>query len=168
MIKKILFTVALFTFLACKSQVPAKLTFEKLKHDMIDFLVEKKDIDKDRASKLKSGEHTFNLRGVNNNLTEGILKDGMYAFSSFTSHKNAYFVLVENERYIILDISTRKGLDDSIKNTLDFGERNKFCVEIINDYVSRLIGVYYNINNNPRAGHDVNCEKGVTDTKDLP
>lgn len=167
--KHFLLIIALFTILSCRSQIHTRqLSFHKLKNDMIDFLVNKHEIDSERAKKLKNGEHTFYLQGVSNNLSEGALRNGMYIFSSLTSHKNEYFVLVENNSYIILDISTRKGLENSLVNTLDFCERNKFCVDIINDYVSKIIGVYYNTNKNPRAGLDTNCEKGIFDVKELP
>lgn len=168
MTKKIVMGFFLISFISCKSQISHKLTFEKLRVETIDFLLHKKEVTEARAEKLKSGEFSFILRGVNNNLAEGDLKNGMYAFSLLDDHCRGYFLIVENDSHIILDIGTRTGLDEAIKNTLDFCERNKFCVDITNDYVSRLIGVYYNINKNPLNGHDINCEKGVKEINELP
>ena len=167
--QKIALGLILLVFVSCKAQDIQKLTFERLKTATIDFLVKKNELTPDRAAKLKSGEFNgFILQGVNNKLSKGDLKNGMYAFSLLDDHCKGYFVLVENDHYIILDIGTRQGLDEAIKNTLDFCEKNKYCVDITNDYVSRLVGVYYNINKNPSNGHDVNCEKGVRDVKSLP
>ena len=165
--KVILFFFLLSTFLVF-SQDDKKLTFDNLKPFLIDFLFEKNQLSLERVDKLKSGEHDFNLRGVFNNKRDGELINGIYAFSNFSSHSKAFFVLVENNEFTILDLDNRDGLDVSIKNVLDFSERNKYCVLITSEIITRLLKVYYNKNVNPLIGQDINCIRGVVDFEDLP
>ncbi len=157
-----------FSFMSCKSQNTEKLTFDSIKYDLINFLVSKNELDNTRANKLKNGKDKFNLSGLFNNRKEGDLINGIYSFSVFSSHSRGYFIIVENNTFTILDISTRVGLDKAIKDVLDFSERSKYCVSISNEIITRLITVYYNKNKNPLAGFDLNCEKGVLNTDDLP
>lgn len=166
--KNIFIYLVLFFSISCKSQVSDKLTFDTLKIELINFLSSKNELDKSRAEKLKKGENSFNLNGLFNNRHDGELINGLYSFSIFSSHSKGYFVIVENNSFTILDLSSREGLDKAIKDVLDFSERSKYCVSISSDIVSRLIIVYYNINKNPLAGFDLNCEKGVINTDDLP
>ncbi|NHN26927.1 hypothetical protein FIA58_014680 [Flavobacterium jejuense] len=166
---KHIFIYFMFFFsITSKSQVVDKLTFDTLKIELINFLSSKKDTNKSSIERLKNNESEFNLRGLFNNRREGELINGLYSFSIFGSHTKGYFVIVENNSYTILDLSTREGLDKSIKDVLDFSERSKYCVSISSDIVSRLITVYYNINKYPLAGIDLNCERGVSTTDDLP
>ncbi len=165
--KKIILYFTLIAILSCKSQKTTIVTFETLRNELVNFMVKKKDIKVEDAENYKNGHYVFNLKGVNNKLSEGKLKDGIYSFATLNSHSRAYFVIVENNHFIILDISTRNGLDEAIKNTLDYCERNKYCVDITNDYIARLMRVFYKVNKNPSNG-DTNCERGVIDTKELP
>ena len=153
---------------SCKIQKTENLTFDTLSSDLITFLYKKKEINYERSEKLKSKEYSFNLRGLFNNKSKGELINGIYAFSSFNSHGRAYFVIVNNNDYTILDISTRKGLDTSIKNVLDFCEKERYCVDITNQCITSIISVYYKINKNPLNKIDVNCEHGIVNTDDLP
>ena len=158
----------LFFTISSKSQTVDQLTFDTLKIELINFLSSKKDANKPSIEKLKNNESEFILRGLFNNRRKGELINGLYSFSIFGSHTKGYFVIVENNSYTILDLSTRKGLDKSIKDVLDFSERSKYCVSISSDIVTRLITVYYNINKYPLAGIDLNCERGISITDDLP
>lgn len=155
-------------FMSCKSQIVNELTYDSLKIKLVDFLQNQNEIDSLRAEKLKSGEHTFNLRGLFNNRMDKKLINGVYAFSSLSSNSKAYFVIIESNSFTILDLSTRVGLDKAIKDVLDFSERSKYCVAISSEIVSRLVTVYYNINKNPLNRSDINCYKGVINTDDLP
>ena len=159
--------IIIIATISCKGQVPAKLNFETLNVKLIDFLETNKDFNTERAERYRRKEYTLNVIGVSNNLSSGELKNGMYSFS-LGSHSRAYFVLVENQKFFILNIATREGLNDAIETTLDFCERNKFCVDITNDFIRRLIGVYYNINKNPENRSDINCVKGLNVIKKLP
>jgi hypothetical protein len=165
--KKIVFLIIIIATISCKSQVRTKLSFETLNVKLIDFLEANKDFNSERAEKYRKEEYSLNVIGVSNNLSSGELENGMYSFG-LGPHSRAYFVLVENQKFFILNIATRKGLNDAIQTTLDFCERNKFCVDITNDYIRRLIGVHYNINKNPENRSDINCVKGVNDFKSLP
>lgn len=161
----------LFAFVSCKSQkniTTEELTFETLKKELIFFLKSKNELDQLRYEKLISGESTFNLSGLFNNKREGKLINGIYAFSVFSAHSKGYFVIIEDNSFKILDFSSREGLDQSIKHVLDFSERSKYCVSITSEIISRLVTVYYNVNKSPLAGFDINCQKGITTTDDLP
>lgn len=165
--RKIVFLIVMIATISCKSQVSTKLNFEILNGKLIDFLETNKNFNAERAGKYRKGEYSLNIIGVNNNLSSGELKNGMYSFG-LGAHSRAYFVLVENQKFFTLNIATRDGLNDAIQTTLDFCERNKFCVDITNDYIRRLIGVHYNINKNPENRTDINCVKGINDFKSLP
>ena len=166
--KNIFINLVLIFSISCKSQVVDKLTFDSLKIELINFLSSKNELDKSKAEKLKKGENSFNLNGLYNNRHDGELINGLYSFSIFSSHSKGFFVIVENNSYTILDLSSREGLDKAIKDVLDFSERSKYCVGITRDIVSRLVTVYYNKNKYPLAGFDLNCEKGILNTDDLP
>ena len=166
--KKNVFLVILLSSLFSNSQNINSITYKELSVNLIDFLLQKKELNESTAAKLKTGEFTFNLRGAINNYKKENLINGIYAFSSFSSHKRAYFVIVEDKNYIILDLSTREGVDKAIKEVLDFSERQKYCYEITSDYISNIIRIYYNKNKNLLAGMDTNCEKGIKTNKNLP
>ena len=166
--KKMFIYSMLIFFISCKSQVTNEQTFDSIKIKLIDFLQSKSEIDSVKANKLINGEHTFNLRGIFNNKHKGELINGLYAFSAFSSSSRGFFIIVENNSFIILDLSTREDLDKSIKEVLDFAERSKYCVTISSEIVSRLVTVYYNKNKNILAGIDLNCERGISNTADLP
>lgn len=143
-------------------------TFSCLEKELIKFLIEKKDILEFEVEKYKNGKSRLNISGAQNNYRKGELKDGIYIFSQTRTHVRLYFVIVEENNFTILDISNREGLEISIKNTLDFCERKKYCQKITGNYVTGLIRAYYTKNRTPTAGMDINCERGVRNTKDLP
>ncbi|MFT3796523.1 hypothetical protein [Flavobacterium sp.] len=151
------------------SQKSEKLTFNELKNEVIDFMVANKNMQLEMAEKYKSGEYnTFILTGSINQQKEGDLKDGLYQFAPLASHQQVYFVLVEKDNFEILDLSTRKQLDEAIIKVLDFCERKKFCYEISSSYTSVLIKFFYNRNKNPLNGYDVNCGDKKIGLQDLP
>ena len=90
--KVVLFCFLLSTVLVF-SQDEKKLTFDSLKPFLIDFLYDKNQLSVERVDKLKSGEFDFNLSGVFNNKRDGVLINGIYAFSNFSSHSKSFFVL---------------------------------------------------------------------------
>ena len=167
--KYILLFLISTTIFNCQSQNQQRLTYDGLKPHLVDFLISKKEINKERAENLKSGKHTFGLYGAfKRKPHKEELVNGMYLFSPMASHSRYYFVLVENKNFIILDISNRKGLDKSISVSLDYCERQKYCVEVTNEIVKMLLDTYYNKNKNPHAGHDLNCKNGAINLDDLP
>ncbi|WP_430399141.1 hypothetical protein [Flavobacterium sp.] len=162
------FLILLFVASFVNGQNSKKLTFDNLKPFLIDFLYEKNQLTSERVDELKKGEYDFYLRGLFNDKHDGELVNGVYAFSNFSSHSKAFFVLVENNEFTILDLDNREGLDVSIKNILDFSERSKYCVLITSEILTRLLNVFYNKNVNPLIGQDINCIRGVVNFKDLP
>jgi len=163
----ILTSIIMLSFLSCKSQETKTSDFKELSLKLISFLENKKEISHEAAVKYRSGEYMLNIHGAFNN-TKNELKDGLYAFSTLSSHSRAYFVFVEGGLYNILDISTTKGLQESIDYSIDYAERHKYCYEITQSIVSKLISVHYTFNKNPANSMDINCESGIVDTYSLP
>lgn len=150
------------------SQPNEELTFKSLQSKLVDFLIDNGDIRKEEIQEYKEGKRIIRVLGVLNGHNQGKLINGIYSFAMNVSHHRAYFAIIEDNQITVLNISTREGLDTAIKNTLDFCDKNKYCGNITNDYISRLIGVYYNINKNPLTRSDFNCQRGIKDTKNLP
>lgn len=167
--RKLLVWAILLFACSCSSQNIQRLTFEKLKVETLNFLVKKSELKKERSEKFKSGEYNaYVLKGVINNSQGGKVVNGMYVFYLLDEYSKKYYLLVEENNYTILDVSTRANLDESIKITLDYCEKNKYCVNLINEYIPVLVKAFYSTNKNPMNGHDVNCESGVKDINVLP
>jgi len=132
------------------SQETEKLTVENLKIELKEFLVEKNQV--------YSNNTHVSFHGIHKNKVDKNLKSGIYVFNNGSTHSLSFFVIVDNNSFSILDISTLQGLKDSIARTLKFATEQKYCVEITQDYICRLIGVHYRINKNPRGRNDKNCE----------
>lgn len=165
---KIFISLLILFHCAASCQTTKNLSFQSIEKELTDFLIRNNDIQNFELEGYQSGKTHIKISGIHNEYSGGDLKDGIYAFYQGRTHARSYFVIIEKEKFVILDISTRKGLEEAIKNTLDFCERNRYCEQITNDYVSRLIRVYYNKNINPSDSIDRNCIHGVKDTKDLP
>ena len=131
-------------------QETEKLTVESLKLELKEFLVEKNQI--------YSANTRVNFRGIHKNKVDKNLINGIYVFNNGSTHSLSFFVIIDNSSYSILDISTLQGLKDSIERTLEFANKQNYCTEIIQKYISTLISVHYRINKNPRHRNDKNCE----------
>ncbi len=166
--KKTFIFILLLTSICCKPQDIKSLTFDSLSEKLIDYLYLKGEIDENRSKKLKNKEYKFHFVGFFNKTEKGELKDGVYTFSSLSSHSQLYYVIVENEGYQILDFSKREELDDVIKKVLDFSERKKYCVDITSELVISLVNSFYNYNKTPLNRRDLNCYYGIIDSEDLP
>lgn len=169
--KAIFLKILLLFCLPLFAQNNGKLTFEKLQHDLTNYLIEKGEIYKSDIDSYKKGEKNIRISGFHNRLDRGDLKNGVYAFFLTRTMARGYFLIVDNQEYKILDITTREGLDKSIKEVLDFCDKYEYCVDISKTYVNRLVEVYYNFNKWPDQRRDLNCEEGrgsVTDTNKLP
>lgn len=147
-----------------------KLTFEKLNSDLSSYLHDKGDMNSSQLKKYKEGKLNIAINGVHNNVSKGEVINGIYAFSLNGTMARGYFLIVDNNEYTILDITTRDELDRSIKLLLDFCDKYNYCETIITDYVGRLTRVYYNLNKWKGQRTDLNCEesRGVIDTRGLP
>lgn len=167
--KKIIYLVIMI----CFSQISTsqeKLTFEKLRVELTTYLLQHGEMLRSEVEDYKNGERQINLIGVHNNFAKGGLINGVYSFSLTRTMARGYFVIVDNSEYTILDITTRDGLDKSIKLLLDFCDKYNYCETIVTDYVGRLTRVYYNLNKWKGQRTDLNCEegRGIIDTKSLP
>jgi len=138
-------------------QETEKLTVESLKLKLAEFLLEKKSI--------KSIDQHINFYGIYKNKIDEKLKNGIYVFNNASSHNRSFFVIVEDNSFSILDISTLQGLKDSIAKTLEFANKQKYCTEIIQDYISRLVNVHFRVNRNPTSQLNKNCEFELKPTK---
>ncbi|WP_040282664.1 hypothetical protein [Psychroserpens damuponensis] len=138
-------------------QETEKLTVERLKLELAEFLLEKKSI--------KSIDQHINFYGIHKNKIDEKLKNGIYVFNNASSHNRSFFVIVEDNSFSILDISTLQGLKDSIAKTLEFANKQKYCTEIIQDYISRLVNVHFRVNRNPTSQLNKNCEFELKPTK---
>src|SRR5690606_27875315 len=78
--------------------------------------------------------------------------------SNGSNHNYIFYVLIDENSFKILDISTFHGLKESINQFLFFADKQNYCEQIINDYLSRFLNVHYNINRNPRNRINRNCE----------
>ena len=130
---------------------------ESLKIELEEFLVEKNQI--------YNTNIRVNFRGIHKNQVDENLKNGIYVFNNGSTHSLSFFVIVDNNSYSILDVSKFKGLKDSIERTLEFSKKQDYCTEIIKDYVSRMVNVYFTVNKNPRSRLNKNCEFDLKPTK---
>lgn len=163
-----LIILALIVSLSSSCQSTKNMTEEVIKSKLADFLIKKEGLNDKDIEDIKKGKLGISLLGLFNPFKKNELNDGIYSFSLSRTHVKVYFLIIEKEDYIILDISTREGLDLSLKNTLDFCERKKYCSDITEEYVSRMIIMYYKVNKNPINKIDPNCETEIKDTKNLP
>jgi len=165
--KKILVTIILFVC-ATSCQTVKNINSKDLEKVLLDFLIQNGDIHKLELDDYKSGKRDISIKGFFSNSKKEVLINGIYMFYQNKTHSKNYYVIVENGKNIILNISSRQGLDLAIKDVLDFCDRNKICADITEEYVNRMVSMYYRKNKNPMAGIDVNCERGISDTKNLP
>ena len=162
----VVFMIILSGSVFCQSS--DKLNLATLQKQLVEFLIANGDINvPEHIQDYKEGKRIVFVSGLHNNFKKDPLINGIYSFSQSCSHCKAYFLIVDDGNVTILNISNRKGLNEAIINTLDFCEKYKYCGSITEDYISRLIGVYNN-KNKQLAGFDLNCQRGVKDTKKLP
>lgn len=151
----------IFLALPLIGQSTKLITVKSIENELRDFLIEKGDIDKNKIEDFNSGKLGLIVIGLINGSVKEELLDGFYSFSLLQSHTRVYFLIIEKENYTILDLSSRDGLETSIKNTLDFCERNKYCSDLSKEYISRMITMYYKVNKNPIHKIDINCETKI-------
>nr|WP_315240140.1 hypothetical protein [uncultured Flavobacterium sp.] len=163
--KHLILLLTLFVISTSIGQEKSSLVFGTIKTDIIERLYKVEALDSAWVMNLNKEKYSFHLKGLQNGLENKELQIGIYGL---TLKNYTYFVLVEKNNYILLDFRTRHGLDLSLINLIDFCERNKYCVEITNDYVSRLLRIYNDVHKNLNRGFDINCERGIKNTKGLP
>lgn len=134
----------LFLFSFGYAQQNKELTLDSLKLELAKFLVKKKQLKNlEVYTEKKQG---LNFRGIHDFSTVEKLKNGIYTFSNFSSHRLVFFVIVEDNTFHILDVFSKDDLKVSVDKTLDFCFKQKYCTEIISDYITRLFRVHYVVN----------------------
>lgn len=146
----------------------SNLNRNNVKIKLVDFLLEKNEIDTERAIKYKNGNYSFFFAGVINDYKQKELKEGIYMFGTLISHTRVYFLIVKDNKYEILDLTTRGDLDNAIVKILNFCEEKHICVDIKNEYINRIVSVYYNINRFVNNEFDVDCYDFEEQKKNLP
>ncbi|WP_299223558.1 hypothetical protein [uncultured Aquimarina sp.] len=163
--KTLLLILILFVSSISYSQETKKISFDDLKIELENFLVEKNQIRYLEKDSVKIGR--LYIGGIHNKLLDKQLKNGIYVFNNNSTHSLSFFVIIENNSYDILDISTLSGLIESAKKVIVFSNKQNYCYEITIDYLSRLIGVHYNINRNPRYIGNKNCKSELKPIKSI-
>lgn len=126
------------------SQKNEELTLDSLKLELAKFLVKKKQLKNlEVYTEKKQG---LNFRGIHNFSTVEKLENGIYTFSNFSSHRLVFFLIVEDNTFDILDVFSINDLKVSVDKTLDFCFKQKYCTEIISDYITRLFRAHYREN----------------------
>ncbi len=144
--------ILLINLLSCQNPDP----YQELRAKLVDFLVEKEML---TVEEYNNEPRILHLRGLfKDKLNNLEVKNGIYSFSINRTHTKAFFVIVENNNYDILDLTSTEGFIESIKKTLIFCKKNNYCKELTIDYINRIIGVYYIINKNPNTRIDPNCK----------
>ena len=140
---------------SCTSQ---NISEHKLvKNEIASFLWKNGHIDDGKHQQyLETGEG-FTIDGFYNHLFDSELIDGVYRIDT-SSHSLVFFFIYENKKVDILDISNFSGLLEAIEKVVNYSNKNKFCYEITNDYVLRLMATYYTGNKNLKNYRDPNCE----------
>lgn len=142
---------------SCISQNRAEL--DSVRKVVAKFLLDKGEWKDQQYSKYIETGKGFSIRGIYNKLNSEKLKEGIYWVYRGT-HTREYFLLYKNKETNILDISTQEELSKSIGKILKYFSKQEFCVEIINEYLSKMIGIHYSINKNiRRRSKDPNCKK---------
>ncbi|MCZ8144640.1 hypothetical protein [Flavobacterium sp.] len=166
--KIIKYLVALLIYSNSNSQDLNTLTFDSLKTHLITFLIKNNDIREFEIDDYKSGRRQIDVIGIQNDYHKGDLKNGIYSFYQTRNHSRVHFVIIENNNYTILNLSNRDGLNLGIIALLNFCERSKYCEIIINDYISRLIRVYFKNNLIVNTGNELNSLNCIKTKEGLP
>ena len=149
-----------------KSQVSTS-SYAEIKDELLEFLISAEQIRASEIEDYKSDKYKIMVVGIYNGLNGEKLIDGVYFFSTPSSHNKTYYLIIDGHNKHILDIDDRQGLEHAITQMLDFCERRKYCSSITQQYIANLITLYYK-NKYPIKGKDINCETGITDVKELP
>lgn len=155
--KKIIFFLLIVLSMAVKSAAQNNNELKLFENELAELLYKKGDINEERYESIKEKGFGEAILGIYNVIDPKNLKEGIYSFS-WGPHSLVYFLIYENKKVRLLDISSQKNLLRSIKGVIEFSDKNEYCSEIINKYISTLVGVYYSINKNLNTRLDVNCE----------
>ncbi len=133
-----------------------------------DFLLKQGDLSKEQYDMYKKNKSTVSIYGIHNRIDADNLKDGIYSFSKPSSHSRNFFLIYHNENVKILDVSSQKGLSQSITDFLVFAEEERYCTNLINDYIIRFTNSYFEVNKKIGYKKGARCNKGLFSTDILP
>lgn len=142
-------------FFSCQSQEFSQLNL--IKNEAARFLNDEGDLsDKSYKSYINTGKG-ISINGIHNNLNKENPSEGIYSIS-ISNHSRIHFLLFSKKDIQILSLSDRTHLSNSIGKVIEYSREKKLCKEITQDYISRLVTVYYTINKNLKTRLDRNCE----------
>lgn len=132
-------------FLCCSiafGQSNKSLTYEKLKTGIANYLVE---IDYFKSiEEYYADTDKFHLKGFFNEIIDkSSISDGIYQFSSGSSHEIPWLILVDNGNYKILNLSSKNELYTTLIEILNFSGNKSYCKEIVLEYVERLFNWHF-------------------------
>lgn len=163
----LLFVLTFYFPFTSIGQINTNFTLDSIQSNLVDFLIKKGEINENLIDEFKIKKGKIHIIGLINGYSKNKLIDGIYSFSAPISHTRTYYLIIEEEKYTILDLSNIEGLNIAISNTLSFCERKKYCSDLSKIYISGMISIFYK-NKNPTTLIEKNCEKNLKNTKELP
>ncbi|WP_223605623.1 hypothetical protein [Chryseobacterium sp. OSA05B] len=144
--------VLLFLVTCCKSQNIT--TFSQLENNIREILFQKGYISQNAYSQKKG----FTIYGTyQRKVDEKKLRNGIYDLY-LGNHSPQFKFIYERNKIIFLDIYSFNNFLESMRTQMIYLFEQRYCREIIVDYVKRLIRTHYSFNRNPRDLFNKNCE----------
>ncbi|WP_330745833.1 hypothetical protein [Chryseobacterium sp. CP-77] len=142
----------LFLATCCKSQNIT--TFSQLENNIREVLFQKGYITQNSYSQKKG----FTIYGTyQRKVDETKLRNGIYDLY-LGNHSPQFKFIYERNKIIFLDIYSFKNFLESMRTQMIYLFEQRYCREIVVDYVKRLIRAHYSFNRNPRDLINKNCE----------
>ncbi|QBA20491.1 hypothetical protein EU348_04565 [Chryseobacterium indologenes] len=136
----------------CKSQNIT--TFSQLENNIREILFQKGYISQNSYSQKKG----FTIYGTYlRKVDEKKLRNGIYDLY-LGNHSPQFKFIYERNKIIFLDIYSFKNFLESMRTQMIYLFEQRYCREIVVDYVKRLIRAHYSFNRNPRDLINKNCE----------
>lgn len=104
----------------------------------------------------------FSIYGMHNKkINRKHLRIGIYGVSTGT-HSPVSFFIYDNNSVKFLDINSQKDFLESLSIMVNYCNEKRYCDEIITDYISRIINVYYRTNRKKQVDNRCRFRKIVT------
>lgn len=144
--------VLLLLATCCKSQNIT--TFSQLENNIREILFEKGYISQNEYSQKKG----FTIYGTyQRKIDEKKLRSGIYDLY-LGNHSPTFNFIYEQNKIIFLDIYSFKNFLESMRTQMIYLFEQRYCREIIVDYVKRLMRAHYSFNRNLKDLVNKNCE----------
>ena len=114
------------------------------------------DADYRRYKKTKHGVVFFRLF---NGLDSVQMREGVYRFSISKAHHRDFFFIYDDNKIEILSVITINDLANSIAVFLTYADKKRFCVDVINKYISSFTYSHFVINNRGMIKKVRKCDK---------